>query len=87
MPARRRAGIWDRIVEALAAGHDAAVQMVDTSVVRMMPTVSGFGFDRYPNSELLRLHPACVDPAVLQALISHYMPKLLKWMSKSLTHN
>jgi len=26
----RQAGIWDRIMEALAAGHDAAVQMIDT---------------------------------------------------------
>jgi transposase len=30
----RQAGIWDQIMEALAAGHDAAVQMIDTSVVR-----------------------------------------------------
>jgi transposase len=32
----RRAGIWDQIVDALAAGHDAAVQMIDTSVVRVL---------------------------------------------------
>ena len=31
----RQAGIWDHIMEALAAGHDAAVQMIDTSVVRV----------------------------------------------------
>ena len=31
----RRAGVWDKIMEALAAGHDAAVQMIDTSVVRV----------------------------------------------------
>jgi transposase len=31
----RRAGVWDRIMDALAAGHDAAVQMIDTSVVRV----------------------------------------------------
>ena len=29
------AGIWDQIMEALAAGHDAAVQLIDTSVVRV----------------------------------------------------
>jgi transposase len=29
----RRAGVWDQIMEALAAGHDAAVQMIDTSIV------------------------------------------------------
>src|SRR5499433_3717200 len=31
----RRAGVWDQIMEALAAAHDAAVQMIDTSVVRV----------------------------------------------------
>ena len=31
----RRAGVWDQIMDALAAGQDAAVQMVDTSVVRV----------------------------------------------------
>ena len=31
----RRAGVWDRIMEALTAAHDAAVQMIDTSVVRV----------------------------------------------------
>jgi transposase len=30
-----RAGIWDQIMEALAAMHDAAVQMIDTSIVRV----------------------------------------------------
>jgi transposase len=30
----RRAGVWSRIIEALAAAHDAAVQMTDTSIVR-----------------------------------------------------
>jgi transposase len=28
------AGVWDQIMDALAAGHDAAVQMIDTSIVR-----------------------------------------------------
>jgi transposase len=31
----RQAGIWDQIMEALAAAHDAAVQMIDTSVMRV----------------------------------------------------
>ncbi len=31
----RRAGIWDRILNGLATGHDAAVQMIDTSIVRV----------------------------------------------------
>lgn len=31
----RRAGVWSRIIDALAAAHDAAVQMLDTSIVRV----------------------------------------------------
>jgi transposase len=31
----RRAGVWDRVMDSLAAAHDAAVQMIDTSVVRV----------------------------------------------------
>ena len=30
----RWAGVWDRIMDALAAAHDAAVQMIDTSMIR-----------------------------------------------------
>src|SRR5260221_12867059 len=36
----RQAGVWDRIMDALAAGHDTAVQMIDTSVVRVYPAWS-----------------------------------------------
>jgi transposase len=31
----RRAGVWGRIVDALATAHDASVQMIDTSIVRV----------------------------------------------------
>ena len=31
----RRAGIWSRMMEALAGTHDAAVQMIDTSIIRV----------------------------------------------------
>jgi len=31
----RQAGVWDRIMDALAAGHDAAIRMIDTSIVRV----------------------------------------------------
>jgi transposase len=31
----RRAGVGDQIMDALTAAHDAAVQMIDTSVVRV----------------------------------------------------
>src|ERR1700738_2682015 len=31
----RRAGVWAKIMNALATAHDAAVQMIDTSVVRV----------------------------------------------------
>lgn len=30
----RRAGVWDQILDALTTAHDAAVQMIDTSIVR-----------------------------------------------------
>jgi transposase len=31
----RRAGVWTKIMTALAKAHDAAVQMIDTSIVRV----------------------------------------------------
>jgi transposase len=31
----RRAGVWGRIMDALATAHDASVQMIDTSIVRV----------------------------------------------------
>jgi transposase len=31
----RRAGVWDQLMNALTAGYDAAVQMIDTSVMRV----------------------------------------------------
>src|ERR1700716_3648190 len=31
----RRAGVWTRIMNALAATHDPAVQMIDTSIIRV----------------------------------------------------
>jgi transposase len=31
----RRAGVWARIMNALAHAHDDAVQMIDTSIVRV----------------------------------------------------
>jgi transposase len=31
----RRAGVWGRIIDALATAHDASVQMIDTSIVRV----------------------------------------------------
>ena len=31
----RRAGVWSRIMSALATTHDASVQMIDTSIVRV----------------------------------------------------
>lgn len=32
---RRRAGVWSRILQALTAAYDAALQMTDTSIVRV----------------------------------------------------
>ena len=31
----RRAGVWGKIMNALAGAHDAAVQMIDTSIIRV----------------------------------------------------
>jgi transposase len=31
----RRAGLWSRLMDALASAHDVAVQMIDTSIVRV----------------------------------------------------
>ena len=31
----RRAGVWRRIMNALAVAHDASVQMIDTTIVRV----------------------------------------------------
>jgi transposase len=31
----RRAGVWSRIMNALATAHDASVQKIDTSIVRV----------------------------------------------------
>ena len=31
----RRAGVWDQIMDALASTHNAAVQIIDTSIVRV----------------------------------------------------
>ena len=31
----RRAGVWDQLMNVLTADHDAAVQMIDTTVVRV----------------------------------------------------
>jgi transposase len=46
----RRAGVWGRIMEALAAAHDAAVQMIDTSkyaCINMEPASQETGANRW----------------------------------------
>ena len=43
----RRTGVWNQIMDALAAGHDAAVQMIDTSVVRARSLYRGQQSPRY----------------------------------------
>jgi hypothetical protein len=37
----RRGGVWDRIMNALTAARDAAVQMIDTSGLRSLVTCTG----------------------------------------------
>ena len=34
----RRAGVWDQLMNALTAGYDAAVQMIDTSMCACIST-------------------------------------------------
>ena len=42
----RKAGVWDRIMNSLAAAHDAAVQMIDTSIVRVHQHAACIARDR-----------------------------------------
>ena len=72
----RRAGVWSRIIDALAAAHDGAVQMIDTSIVRVhqqqgrtvlqpdqaMPP--GRDTLRQTRRQLPRVHPARVDTSM-----------------------
>ena len=37
----RKAGIWDRLMDAVVKGHDGKVQMVDSSIVRVHQHASG----------------------------------------------
>jgi transposase len=37
----RRAGVWSQVMEALAGAHDGDVQMIDTSIVRVIQWGSG----------------------------------------------
>jgi len=63
----RKAGIWDQIMEALAAGHDAAVQMIDTSVVNYGITVTVHAIaphcsrtERPDRVEMIRQYHHCI---------------------------
>jgi hypothetical protein len=42
----RRAGVWSRIMDALAGAHDDAVQMIDTSIVRVHRHAAGITRNR-----------------------------------------
>jgi transposase len=37
----RKAGIWDRLTDAIVKAHDGKVQMIDSSIVRVHQHVSG----------------------------------------------
>ena len=37
----RKAGVWDRIMNAITQGHDDRVQMIDTSIVRVHQHAAG----------------------------------------------
>ena len=69
----RQAGVWDRIMEGLATSHDAAVQMIDTSIVRVHQhgacQDSGLKLSEWlrnasrPSAGKQRAHPPKNDPA------------------------
>jgi transposase len=42
----RRAGVWGKIMSTLDCGHDVAVQMIDTSIVRVHPHGACIGRNR-----------------------------------------
>jgi transposase len=54
----RRAGVWGRIMDVLATAHDAAVQMIDTSIVRVHQHGACIIRNRYGLKQIgsLRLH-------------------------------
>ena len=72
----RRAGGWGKIMDALAGAHDAAVQMIDTSIVRMHQP--GACITRNRRQYALRqtrgpsLYPARIDTAV--ARVNEFTP-------------
>ena len=37
----RKAGIWDRLMDAIVKAHDGNVQMIDSSIVRVHQHASG----------------------------------------------
>jgi transposase len=72
----RRAGIWDQIMEALAAGHDAAVQMIDTSVVRVQQHGARIADNNQPFRN--RKDPICFSPYLYRArnLVERFFNKI-----------
>ena len=42
----RRAGVWDRLMDAIIAAHDGKVQMIDSSVVRVHQQAAAQKTDR-----------------------------------------
>jgi transposase len=57
----RRAGVWARIMDALAAAHDAAVQTIDTSIVRVHQHAACIGRSRGQSMDRSRGGYAVVD--------------------------
>lgn len=58
----RKLDVWDRILDAVAAGYDGDLQMIDRSSIRAIstpPNVRGFRADAYPGNIA---HARCVEP-------------------------
>ena len=66
----RRAGVWRRVIDALAAAHDAAVQMIDASIVRVRQ--QGATTSSPPITLLCR---ACIHPAMAGCALMSPRPR------------
>jgi transposase len=74
----RRAGIWDQIMEALAAGHDAAVQMIDTSVVRVHQHGARIADNNQPfrRNEIVKIRSASARICIARNLVERFFNKI-----------
>ncbi len=70
----RRAGVWRRIMDALATAHDASVQMIDTSIIRVHQKGALANIPPRCN----RSEPICFSPYLYRArnLVERFFNKI-----------